>query len=271
MNKIVVCGFFLLSLTLSLKQKAQVVNISSEAGAATPDQRKEAEDITKKMAKKYDLNDEQRTAFLMLNLKRVRSIAALRAGYDGSKATIEQKTKMKEALEEEQKRYDYVAKELMSDKQYAKYQAQIAKEREAAENKSGEKKIADFGPIVIGENTTNILGWGAQIDDTLKIAVRQTDKMVKQYKLTDSQSEKLLALNIAEVQAEIAERRAIAKGTNMGEITEAAKKRTSNYERYLKGILTEKQFNKYIKVKKAQVTLRQSRRGPGGLGGPRIW
>ena len=95
--------------------------------------------------------------------------------------------------------------------------------------------------------------------------------MVKQYKLTDSQSEKLLALNIAEVQAEIAECRAIAKGTNMGEITEAAKKRTSNYERYLKGILTEKQFNKYIKVKKAQFTLRQSRRGPGGLGGPRIW
>lgn len=252
--------------------KAQTATAAPQADAATPQQQKEAEEITQEMVKRYDLNEEQRQAFLLLNLKRVRALAALRAGYDETKATAEQKAKMKAAIAAEQKRYDYVAKELMSDKQYEKYQSRLAKEREEAAEKSGENNIAAFGPMVMGENTTNLLGWGAQVADSMKIAQRETTKMVKKYKLSAEQEEKLLALNIAEVQAEIAERRAIAKGAaDMAEMTEAAKKRTANYERYLKGIFTEEQYKKYTKAQKAQLSRRQNWRGPGGFGGPRMW
>lgn len=253
-------------ISLALLLGCTFTTASAQNEEATPEQTKEAQTITKQMVKKYDLNKEQEEAFLLLNTKRVKALAKMKEGYDESKATAEQKAQMKARLNEEQTRYNSIVKELLSDKQYEKYKEQQAKEQAEAAEKSGEGKLSAWGPMVPGQSTVNLLGFGAQAADSLKIAQRQTDKMVRKYKLDQAQSEKLLALNLAEVQAEMDERRALAKGgltqEQRGELTESAQKRSENYERYLKEIFTEAQYKKYTNAKKAQQSSRQRFGGP---------
>ena len=195
---------------------------------------KRAEERTAEMTKRYDLNKEQQAAFLRLNTKYERDLEALRKDYNDSTATDEAKTTMKEAVRELEDQFDEMAQNLLSDKQWGKYQLDREKQR-------------------------------AQAVDSVKIAQKHTDTMAKKYKLTDEQKEKLLALNQAEVKAEMDERRAMAKGIkqeDMKELSEAAKTRSENYEKYLKTILTEEQFKKYQNSRKAQQSRRQNWGGP---------
>jgi hypothetical protein len=165
-------------------------------------------------------------------------------------------------------------KDLFSDKQYQKYLEDEASKKEQI--KGNVNWMANAVTRMLGENNINLLGWNGNVSDSLSIAQKETDKMVKKYKLDKTQEEKLLALNIAEVSAEIAERRNIsldnATPTEMAEKSQdfvaSARRRSSNYERYLKEILDEKQYKKYTNSKKAQETRNQRFNGFGGFGGP---
>ena len=226
---------------------------------------KRAEERTAEMTKRYDLNKEQQAAFLRLNTKYERDLEALHKDYNDSTATDEAKTTMKEAVRELEDQFDEMAQNLLSDKQWGKYQLDREKQRAEEAANDENNKMTAWGPMAPGQNLVNLLGWNPQAVDSVKIAQKHTDTMAKKYKLTDEQKEKLLALNQAEVKAEMDERRAMAKGIkqeDMQELSEAAKTRSENYEKYLKTILTEEQFKKYQNSRKAQQSRRQNWGGP---------
>lgn len=256
-------GFTLLMVGLP----ATSANAQSKAATKqeTPDLQQQAKDQTAEMVKRYNLDEGQAAALQALNLSRLQSLAEIDAAIDLKKANAAQKAEIKKMKAEVQASYNSVIKDILSEKQYAKYLEDEEKNKETI--KGNVNWLANIASRELGENNVNLLGWNGNISDSLKIATEATDKLAKKYKLSDEQREKLLALNIAEVSAEIAERRSVtledATPTEMAEKTQEfialAKKRSANYERYLKEIFTEEQYKKYTNVKKAQQTRRTQR------------
>lgn len=248
---------------------ATSANAQSKAATKqeTPDLQQQAKDQTAEMVKRYNLDEGQAAALQALNLSRLQSLAEIDAAIDLKKANAAQKAEIKKMKAEVQAGYNSVIKDILSEKQYAKYLEDEEKNKETI--KGNVNWLANIASRELGENNVNLLGWNGNISDSLKIATEATDKLAKKYKLSDEQREKLLALNIAEVSAEIAERRSVtledATPTEMAEKTQEfialAKKRSANYERYLKEIFTEEQYKKYTNVKKAQQTRRTQRPG----------
>ena len=246
---------------------ATSANAQSKAATKqeTPDLQQQAKDQTAEMVKRYNLDEGQAAALQALNLSRLQSLAEIDAAIDLKKANVAQKAEIKKMKAEVQAGYNSVIKDILSEKQYAKYLEDEEKNKETI--KGNVNWLANIASRELGENNVNLLGWNGNISDSLKIATEATDKLAKKYKLSDEQREKLLALNIAEVSAEIAERRSVtledATPTEMAEKTQEfialAKKRSANYERYLKEIFTEEQYKKYTNVKKAQQTRRTQR------------
>ena len=246
---------------------ATSANAQSKAATKqeTPDLQQQAKDQTAEMVKRYNLDEGQAAALQALNLSRLQSLAEIDAAIDLKKANAAQKAEIKKMKAEVQAGYNSVIKDILSEKQYAKYLEDEEKNKETI--KGNVNWLANIASRELGENNVNLLGWNGNISDSLKIATEATDKLAKKYKLSDEQREKLLALNIAEVSAEIAERRSVtledATPTVMAEKTQEfialAKKRSANYERYLKEIFTEEQYKKYPNVKKAQQTRRTQR------------
>ena len=246
---------------------ATSANAQSKAATKqeTPDLQQQAKDQTAEMVKRYNLDEGQAAALQALNLSRLQSLAEIDAAIDLKKANAAQKAEIKKMKAEVQAGYNSVIKDILSEKQYAKYLEDEEKNKETI--KCNVNWLANIASRELGENNVNLLGWNGNISDSLKIATEATDKLAKKYKLSDEQREKLLALNIAEVSAEIAERRSVtledATPTEMAEKTQEfialAKKRSANYERYLKEIFTEEQYKKYTNVKKAQQTRRTQR------------
>lgn len=246
---------------------ATSANAQSKAATKqeTPDLQQQAKDQTTEMVKRYNLDEGQAAALQALNLSRLQSLAEIDAAIDLKKANAAQKAEIKKMKAEVQAGYNSVIKDILSEKQYAKYLEDEEKNKETI--KGNVNWLANIASRELGENNVNLLGWNGNISDSLKIATEATDKLAKKYKLSDEQREKLLALNIAEVSAEIAERRSVtledATPTEMAEKTQEfialAKKRSANYERYLKEIFTEEQYKKYTNVKKAQQTRRTQR------------
>ena len=246
-----------------------VTSANAQSKAATkqetPDLQQQAKDQTAEMVKRYNLDEGQAAALQALNLSRLQSLAEIDAAIDLKKANAAQKAEIKKMKAEVQAGYNSVIKDILSEKQYAKYLEDEEKNKETI--KGNVNWLANIASRELGENNVNLLGWNGNISDSLKIATEATDKLAKKYKLSDEQREKLLALNIAEVSAEIAERRSVnledATPTEMAEKTQEfialAKKRSANYERYLKEIFTEEQYKKYTNVKKAQQTRRTQR------------
>ena len=256
-------GFTLLMVGLP----ATSANAQSKAATKqeTPDLQQQAKDQTAEMVKRYNLDEGQAAALQALNLSRLQSLAEIDAAIDLKKANAAQKAEIKKMKAEVQAGYNSVIKDILSEKQYAKYLEDEEKNKETI--KGNVNWLANIASRELGENNVNLLGWNGNISDSLKIATEATDKLAKKYKLSDEQREKLLALNIAEVSAEIAERRSVtledATPTEMAEKTQEfiamAKKRSANYERYLKEIFTEEQYKKYTNVKKAQQNRRTQR------------
>ena len=256
-------GFTLLMVGLP----ATSANAQSKAATKqeTPDLQQQAKDQTAEMVKRYNLDEGQAAALQALNLSRLQSLAEIDAAIDLKKANAAQKAEIKKMKAEVQAGYNSVIKDILSEKQYAKYLEDEEKNKETI--KGNVNWLANIASRELGENNVNLLGWNGNISDSLKIATEATDKLAKKYKLSGEQREKLLALNIAEVSAEIAERRSVtledATPTEMAEKTHEfiamAKKRSANYERYLKEIFTEEQYKKYTNVKKAQQTRRTQR------------
>ncbi len=248
---------------------ATSANAQSKAATKqeTPDLQQQAKEQTAEMVKRYNLDEGQAAALQALNLNRLQSLAEIDAAIDLKKANAAQKAEIKKMKAEVQAGYNSVIKDILSEKQYAKYLEDEEKNKETI--KGNVNWLANIASRELGENNVNLLGWNGNISDSLKIATEATDKLAKKYKLSDEQREKLLALNIAEVSAEIAERRSVtledATPTEMAEKTQEfialAKKRSANYERYLKEIFTEEQYKKYTNVKKAQQTRRIQRPG----------
>ena len=246
---------------------ATSANAQSKAATKqeTPDLQQQAKDQTAEMVKRYNLDEGQAAALQALNLNRLQSLAEIDAAIDLKKANAAQKAEIKKMKAEVQAGYNSVIQDILSEKQYAKYLEDEEKNKETI--KGNVNWLANIASRELGENNVNLLGWNGNISDSLKIATEATDKLAKKYKLSDEQREKLLALNIAEVSAEIAERRSVtledATPTEMAEKTQEfialAKKRSANYERYLKEIFTEEQYKKYTNVKKAQQTRRTQR------------
>lgn len=246
---------------------ATSANAQSKAATKqeTPDLQQQAKDQTAEMVKRYNLDEGQASALQALILNRLQSLAEIDAAIDLKKANTAQKAEIKKMKAEVQAGYNSVIKDIFSEKQYAKYLEDEEKNKETI--KGNVNWLANIASRELGENNVNLLGWNGNISDSLKIATEATDKLAKKYKLSDEQREKLLALNIAEVSAEIAERRSVtledATPTEMAEKTQEfialAKKRSANYERYLKEIFTEEQYKKYTNVKKAQQTRRTQR------------
>ena len=246
---------------------ATSANAQSKAATKqeTPDLQQQAKDQTAEMVKRYNLDEGQAAALQALNLSRLQSLAEIDAAIDLKKANAAQKAEIKKMKAEVQAGYNSVIKDILSEKQYAKYLEDEEKNKETI--KGNVNWLANIASRELGENNVNLLGWNGNISDSLKIATEATDKLAKKYKLSAEQREKLLALNIAEVSAEIAERRSVtledATPTEMAEKTQEfialAKKRSANYERYLKEIFTEEQYKKYTNVKKAQQTRRTQR------------
>ena len=246
---------------------ATSANAQSKAATKqeTPDLQQQAKDQTAEMVKRYNLDEGQAAALQALNLNRLQSLAEIDAAIDLKKANAAQKAEIKKMKAEVQAGYNSVIKDIPSEKQYAKYLEDEEKNKETI--KGNVNWLANIASRELGENNVNLLGWNGNISDSLKIATEATDKLAKKYKLSDEQREKLLALNIAEVSAENAERRSVtledATPTEMAEKTQEfialAKKRSANYERYLKEIFTEEQYKKYTNVKKAQQTRRTQR------------
>ena len=246
---------------------ATSANAQSKAATKqeTPDLQQQAKEQTAEMVKRYNLDEGQAAALQALNLNRLQSLAEIDAAIDLKKANAAQKAEIKKMKAEVQAGYNSVIKDILSEKQYAKYLEDEEKNKETI--KGNVNWLANIASRELGENNVNLLGWNGNISDSLKIATEATDKLAKKYKLSDEQREKLLALNIAEVSAEIAERRSVtledATPTEMAEKTQEfialAKKRSANYERYLKEIFTEEQYKKYTNVKKAQQTRRTQR------------
>lgn len=259
-------AFFLVSSPIAMAQ-------SEKKTPAQETQMKVVEELTKSMTKQYGLSSEQSAALKQLNLKRMKDIAAIDAAMDVKKANAAQKAEIKKMKAEIQTQYDGIIKDLFSEKQYEEYLADEAKKKEQI--KGNVNWMANIATRMLGENNINLLGWNSNVADSLKIAQEATNRMVRKYKLDKEQQEKLLALNIAEVSAEIAERKNITLDDASGmEMTEKAKEfakqagtRSANYERYLKGIFTEDQYKKYTKSKKAQQS-RDQRFGGFGFGGP---
>ena len=246
---------------------ATSANAQSKAATKqeTPDLQQQAKDQTAEMVKRYNLDEGQAAALQALNLSRLQSLAEIDAAIDLKKANAAQKAEIKKMKAEVQAGYNSVIKDILSEKQYAKYLEDEENNKETI--KGNVNWLANIASRELGENNVNLLGWNGNISDSLKIATEATDKLAKKYKLSAEQREKLLALNIAEVSAEIAERRSVtledATPTEMAEKTQEfialAKKRSANYERYLKEIFTEEQYKKYTNVKKAQQTRRTQR------------
>ena len=246
---------------------ATSANAQSKAATKqeTPDLQQQAKDQTAEMVKRYNLDEGQAAALQALNLSRLQSLAEIDAAIDLKKANAAQKAEIKKMKAEVQAGYNSVIKDILSEKQYAKYLEDEEKNKETI--KGNVNWLANIASRELGENNVNLLGWNGNISDSLKIATEATDKLAKKYKLSGEQREKLLALNIAEVSAEIAERRSVtledATPTERAEKTQEfialAKKRSANYERYLKEIFTEEQYKKYTNVKKAQQTRRTQR------------
>ena len=246
---------------------ATSANAQSKAATKqeTPDLQQQAKDQTAEMVKRYNLDEGQAAALQALNLSRLQSLAEIDAAIDLKKANAAQKAEIKKMKAEVQAGYNSVIKDILSEKQYAKYLEDEEKNKETI--KGNVNWLANIASRELGENNVNLLGWNGNISDSLKIATEATYKLAKKYKLSGEQREKLLALNIAEVSAEIAERRSVtledATPTEMAEKTQEfialAKKRSANYERYLKEIFTEEQYKKYTNVKKAQQTRRTQR------------
>ena len=246
---------------------ATSANAQSKAATKqeTPDLQQQAKEQTAEMVKRYNLDEGQAAALQALNLSRLQSLAEIDAAIDLKKANAAQKAEIKKMKAEVQAGYNSVIKDILSEKQYAKYLEDEEKNKETI--KGNVNWLANIASRELGENNVNLLGWNGNISDSLKIATEATDKLAKKYKLSDEQREKLLALNIAEVSAEIAERRSVtledATPTEMAEKTQEfiamVKKRSANYERYLKEIFTEEQYKKYTNVKKAQQTRRTQR------------
>ena len=246
---------------------ATSANAQSKAATKqeTPDLQQQAKDQTAEMVKRYNLDEGQAAALQALNLSRLQSLAEIDAAIDLKKANAAQKAEIKKMKAEVQAGYNSVIKDILSEKQYAKYLEDEEKNKETI--KGNVNWLANIASRELGENNVNLLGWNGNISDSLKIATEATDKLATKYKLSAEQRAKLLALNIAEVSAEIAERRSVtledASPTEMAEKTQEfialAKKRSANYERYLKEIFTEEQYKKYTNVKKAQQTRRTQR------------
>jgi hypothetical protein len=272
MKKIFLLGMLLLAVGFSTKVKAQ--ESASSQTSVQKEVDKQIEETTKTMAKQYGLNEEQTNALKLLNIKRAKDLAEVDSSYNAKTANAAQKAEVKKIKAEIQANYDSMLKDLFSEKQYQKYLEDESSQKEQI--KGNVNWMANMATRLLGENNVNILGWNGNVSDSLSIAQKETDKMVKKYKLDKTQTEKLLALNIAEVSAEIAERRNIsldnASPSEMAEKSQdfvaSAKRRSSNYERYLKEILDEKQYKKYTNSKKAQQTQNQRFGGFGGFGGP---
>jgi hypothetical protein len=272
MKKIFLLGMLLLAVGFSTKVKAQ--ESASSQTSVQKEVDKQIEETTKTMAKQYGLNEEQTNALKLLNIKRAKDLAEVDSSYNAKTANAAQKAEVKKIKAEIQANYDSMLKDLFSEKQYQKYLEDESSQKEQI--KGNVNWMANMATRLLGENNVNILGWNGNVSDSLSIAQKETDKMVKKYKLDKTQTEKLLALNIAEVSAEIAERRNIsldnASPTEMAEKSQdfvaSAKRRSGNYERYLKEILDEKQYKKYTNSKKAQQTQNQRFGGFGGFGGP---
>ena len=272
MKKIFLLGMLLLAVGFSTKVKAQ--ESASSQTSVQKEVDKQIEETTKTMAKQYGLNEEQTNALKLLNIKRAKDLAEVDSSYNAKTANAAQKAEVKKIKAEIQANYDSMLKDLFSEKQYQKYLEDESSQKEQI--KGNVNWMANMATRLLGESNVNILGWNGNVSDSLSIAQKETDKMVKKYKLDKTQTEKLLALNIAEVSAEIAERRNIsldnASPSEMAEKSQdfvaSAKRRSSNYERYLKEILDEKQYKKYTNSKKAQQTQNQRFGGFGGFGGP---
>lgn len=247
---------------------------TTSADTETTDEKKTdaIEELTKSMAKQYDLNEEQTKALQLLNAKRAKDLAEVDSACDIKTANAAQKAEIKKIKTEIQTNYDTMLKDLFSEKQYQKYQEYMDSQKEQLNG--GVNWMANVAMRMSGSNYVNLVGWTSNTSDSLTIAKNETKKMVRKYKLDKEQEEKVLALNIAEVSAEIAERRNVSldnvKATEMAEMSQnfiaMAKRRTSNYERYLKEILDEKQYKKYTNAKKLQQS-RSSRFG-GFIGPP---
>lgn len=226
-----------------------------------------------KMVKTYKLDDSQKQAVEQLNENYRSRMTELLSGYDESLATSEDQAQMRAAREIEQKRYNLVMKEIMSEKQYTKFEEDI-KELMAAANA---RKISRRPISMPGQDYIDLLGTDPVIPDTAEFVDELTKKMVKKYKLDDTQAQKLNALNLAEIRAEVDEREELAKlsrrdmnMTKMQELMEVAEVRTENYKRYLQEIMTEEQYTKYTNAQKLQQNKQQNRMmgGPGGGGPP---
>ncbi|MDD4759774.1 MAG: hypothetical protein PHU66_03030 [Bacteroidaceae bacterium] len=272
MKKLFLCGLMLFAFSFLTELKAQ--DTENNQNSVQKNTEKVVEETTQTMAKQYGLDEEQTKALKLLNAKRAKDFAQVDSSYDAKTANAAQKAEVKKIKAEIQSNYDTMLKDLFSDKQYQKYLEDEASKKEQI--KGNVNWMANAVTRMLGENNINLLGWNGNVSDSLSIAQKETDKMVKKYKLDKTQEEKLLALNIAEVSAEIAERRNIsldnATPTEMAEKSQdfvaSARRRSSNYERYLKEILDEKQYKKYTNSKKAQETRNQRFNGFGGFGGP---
>lgn len=272
MKKLFLCGLMLFAFSFLTELKAQ--DTENNQNSVQKNTEKVVEETTQTMAKQYGLDEEQTKALKLLNAKRAKDLAQVDSSYDVKTANAAQKAEVKKIKAEIQANYDAMLKDLFSDKQYQKYLENEASQKEQI--KGNVNWMANAVTRMLGENNINLLGWNGNVSDSLSIAQTETEKMVKKYRLDKTQEEKLLALNIAEVSAEIAERRNVsldnATPTEMAEKSQdfvaSARRRSSNYEHYLKEILDEKQYKKYTNSKKAQETRNQRFNGFGGFGGP---
>lgn len=223
------------------------------------------------MVKSYKLDDGQKEAVSRLNDNYRSRMTELLSNYDEQLATSEDKAQLKAARDMEQKRYNLVMQEILSEKQYEKFEVDI----KAAVAARDARKMSRRGISMPGQTYIDLLGDNPIIPDTIEFVETLTKKMVKKYKLDDEQARKLQALNLAEVRAEVDERVELAtidrrnfNSDKMQELMEAAAQRTENYKNYLKEIMTEEQYKKYTNVQSAQANQQQNR-GPGGFGGGR--
>lgn len=227
---------------------------------------KEAEELTKKMTKAYKLTEDQASTLMMLNKKRAEDLAQIDSMFsDKTLSAKEAKAELIKLRQEIQANYQSMIKDIFNEKQYAKY---LEDEEENREKIQGNVNwMFNMAANRNGASNVNLLGWNGDVADSLKIAQEATDRLVRKYKLTAEQTEKVLALNIAEISAEIAERRNVnLDGLNptewaekQQEIQTMAKRRSDNYERYLKEIMTEEQYKKYTNGKKARESRNSSR------------
>ena len=131
---------------------ATSANAQSKAATKqeTPDLQQQAKDQTAEMVKRYNLDEGQAAALQALNLSRLQSLAEIDAAIDLKKANAAQKAEIKKMKAEVQAGYNSVIKDILSEKQYAKYLEDEEKNKETI--KGNVNWLANIASRELAEN-----------------------------------------------------------------------------------------------------------------------